>query len=64
MPKRFRRLMLCLLLAITGLFAFREPTRRTVTKVRAPAMRVRPAVDWRVFDRAHPRVRGAVLRAI
>jgi len=54
MSKPFRRVMLCLVLLLTALAAYKAPARRSIG-AKAPAMQVRPAVDWRLYDHAHPR---------
>jgi len=54
MTNRFRRLTLCLVLILTALALYRPPVRRAGAKSKTPALQVRPAVDWRVYDRNHP----------
>ena len=54
MTIRFRRLILCLVLILTALALYRPPIRRAEAKAK-PTLQVRPAVEWRVYDRAHPR---------
>ncbi len=54
MSKPFRRVMFCLVLVLTALVIYRAPARRSI-RVKAPAMQVRPAVDWRLYNHAHPR---------
>jgi len=54
MSKPFRRVMPCLMLVLAALAVYRAPARRN-TRTNTPAMRVRPAVDWRLYNRAHPR---------
>ena len=55
MTNRFRRLILCLVLILTALALYRPPVRRAEAKSKTPALQVRPAVDWRVYDRNYPR---------
>ena len=55
MTKRFRRLILALVLILTALAFYRPPVRRAEAKWKRQSLQVRPAVDWRVYDRTHPR---------